>query len=126
MRRITEILMRRLSLVLQRPDAPAKALEKQVKQFIKPYSFLKIADKADFQLEVKKDGEGKQATLTDRNNKTIWSASILNKDSLSAEQKKQFIADIKKELRIKYLRTMPDGGELALCYGRDCSCKGIQ
>jgi hypothetical protein len=94
-------------------DAPAKALEKQVKEFIKPYSFLKIADKADFQLEVKKDGAGKLATLTDRNNKTIWSAGILNKDSLSAEQKKQFIADIKKELRIKYLRTMPDGGELA-------------
>ncbi len=94
-------------------DATAKALEKQVKQFIKPYSFLKIADKADFQLEVKKDGDRSLATLTDRNNKTIWSAGILNKDSLSAEQKKQFIADIKKELRVKYLRTMPDGGELA-------------
>jgi hypothetical protein len=94
-------------------DALSKTLEKQVKEFIKPYSFLKIADKADFQLEVKKDGAGKLATLTDRNNKTIWSAGILNKDSLSAEQKKQFIADIKKELRVKYLRTMPDGGELA-------------
>ncbi|MEP7255686.1 MAG: caspase family protein [Ferruginibacter sp.] len=94
-------------------DAPAKALEKQVKQFMKPYSFLKIADKADFQLEVKKDGEGKRAILTDRNNKTIWSAGILNKDSLSAEQKKQFIAGIKRELRVKYLRAMPDGGELA-------------
>ena len=94
-------------------DAPAKALEKQVKEFIKPYSFLKIADKADFQLEVKKDRDGKIAILTDRNNKTIWTAGVLNKDSLSAEQKKQFIADIKRELRVKYLRTMPDGGELA-------------
>jgi hypothetical protein len=94
-------------------DAPAKALEKQVKQFIDRYSFLKTADKADFQLEVKKDGDGKLATLTDRNNKTIWSAGIFNKDSLSAEQKKELIAGIKKELRIKYLRTMPEGGELA-------------
>ena len=94
-------------------DPPAKALEKQVKQFIKPYSFLKIADPADFQLEVKNDGAGKRATLTDRNNKTVWSAGILNKDSLTAEQKKQFIAEIKRELRIKYLRMMPDGGELA-------------
>ncbi len=94
-------------------DAPAKALENQVKQLMKPYSFLKIADKADFQLEVKKEGAGKRATLTDRNNKTVWSAGILNKDSLTAEQKKQFIAEIKRELRIKYLRTMPDGGELA-------------
>lgn len=94
-------------------DAPSKLMEKQIKQFMKPYSFLKISDKADFQLDVKKDGAGKQATLTDRNNRTIWSAGVLNKDSLSDEQKKQFIADIKKQLRIKYLRTMPDGGELA-------------
>ena len=95
------------------PDAVTKALEKQVKRFIKPYSFLIIAEKADFQLEVKNSGGGKQAMLTDRNNKTIWSAGILKNDSLSDEQKKQFITDIKKELRIKYLRTMPDGGELA-------------
>jgi len=94
-------------------DAAAKALEKQVKQFMKPYSFLKISDKADFQLEVKKEGEGNLAMLTNRNNKQIWSASLPGKDSLSEEQKKQFIADIKKELRIKYLRTLPDGGELA-------------
>ncbi len=94
-------------------DEPGGALEKQVKQMIDRYSFLKTADKADFQLEVKKDGEGKLATLTDRNNKTIWSAGILNKDSLSAEQKRELIAGIKKELSIKYLRTMPDGGELA-------------
>lgn len=94
-------------------DASAKMLEKQVKQFIKPYSFLKISEKADFQLEVKNGGEGKLATLTDRNNKTIWSSEISGKDSFSTEQQKQLIADIKKELRVKYLRTMPDGGELA-------------
>ncbi len=102
-----------LKLSFIEPDAAAKTLEKQVKEFIKPYRFLKIAEKADFQLEVKNSGEGKQTILTDRNNKIIWSAGILNKDSLSDEQKGQFIAGIKKELRIKYLRTMPDGGDLA-------------
>ena len=93
----------------------AKTLEKQVKQFIKPYTFLSIADKADFQLELKNEAEGKRVLLTDRNNKTIWSASLLSKDSLSDDEKKQFISDIKKELRVKYLRTMPDGGELLPC-----------
>jgi metacaspase-1 len=102
-----------VKLSFMEADAASKALEKQVKQFIKPYSFLKIADNADFQLEITNGGGGKRTTLTDRNNKHIWSAVILNKDSLSDEQKKQFIADIKKALRIKYLRTMPDGGELA-------------
>ncbi len=94
-------------------DAATKVIERQVKQFIKPYSFLTVADKADFQLEIKNSGTGKLALLTDRNNKPVWSAGIVNKDSLSEEQKNEFIADIKKELRIKYLRTMPDAGELA-------------
>jgi hypothetical protein len=94
-------------------DASAKALENQVKQFIKPYSFLKISDNADFQLEVKKEEAGKRAILTDRNNKAIWSATLATNDSISDEQKKQFINDVKKELRIKFLRTMPDGGELS-------------
>lgn len=94
-------------------DATSKALEKQVKQFTMAYSFLTITDKADFQLEIKNGGEGKLAQLTDRNNKLIWSTGILNKDSLSDVQKNRLIADIKKALRIKYLRTMPDGGDLA-------------
>ncbi len=102
-----------LKLSIVEADAATKVIEKQVKQFIKPYSFLTIADQADFQLEIKNDGAGKRAELTDRNNKPVWSAGIVNKDSLSDEQKKLFIANIKKELRIKYLRTMPDGGELA-------------
>lgn len=94
-------------------DPASRSLEKQVKQFTKPYSFLKISDQADFQLDVKNNTDGKTATLADRNNNTIWSANIPPKDSLSADQQKQFIADIKKSLRVKYLRTMPDGGELA-------------
>lgn len=102
-----------LKLSIVEADAATKVIEKQVKQFIKPYRFLTVADQADFQLEIKNDGAGKRAELTDRNNKPVWSAGIVNKDSLSDEQKKQFIANIKKELRIKYLRTMPDGGELA-------------
>ena len=102
-----------LKLSFTEADAKSKLLEKQVKQLIKPYSFLKISDKPDFQLEVKNSKDGKIAALTDRNNKTVWSASLLNRDSLSDEEKKQLILDIKKALRIKYLRTMPDGGELA-------------
>ena len=102
-----------LKLSFIEADAASKNLEKQVKQLIKTHSFIKIANKADFELEVKNSKEGKTATLTDRNNKPVWSTSLLNSDSLSAQDKKQLILDIKKALRIKYLRTMPDGGELA-------------
>ncbi|MEO8117235.1 MAG: caspase family protein, partial [Bacteroidota bacterium] len=77
----------------------SKRLEKQVTQFIKPYSFLSIADKADFQLAIKSDKGEKTATLTDRNNKEIWNTNLAKRDSLNADEKKQFIVDIKKELR---------------------------
>ncbi len=102
-----------LKLNFSEAGTTSKRLEKQVTQFIKPYSFLSIADKADFQLAIKSDKGEKTATLTDRNNKEIWNTNLVKRDSLSADEKKQFIDDIKKELRVKYLRTMPDGGDLA-------------
>ncbi len=102
-----------LKLNLTAAGKAAKVLEKQVTQLLKPYSFLSIDDKADFQLEVKPAATGRSAVLTDRNNKQVWSASLVNRDSLSADEKKQLINDIKKELRVKYLRTMPDGGDLS-------------
>ena len=106
-------LMAALKLKVDGLSAGVSALEKQIREFIKPYKFLSINDKADFQLEVKNGDAGKTASLVDRNNKELWSANLLNNDSLSAEDKKQFIAGIKKALRVKYLRTMPDGGDLA-------------
>ena len=106
-------LMAVLKLKFDGPANGTAVLEKQIKEFVKPYKFLTIADKADFQLEVKNEDPRKTASLVDRNNKELWSADLLNNDSLSAEDKKQFIAGIKKALRVKYLRSMPDGGDLA-------------
>ena len=102
-----------LKLDFSQAGASKKILEKQVNQLIKPYSFLTVSNQADFQLAIKTDGDEKNAVLTDRNNREFWSAKLSKKDSLSEEEKKEFIYDIKKELRVKYLRTMPDGGDLA-------------
>ena len=102
-----------LKLNLSAAGKSAQVLENQVTQLIKPYSFISIDDKADFQLELKPAATGNAAVLTDRNNKQVWSANLTNRDSLTAEEKKQFVAGIKKELRVKYLRTMPDGGDLS-------------
>ena len=102
-----------LKLDFSQAGASKKILEKQVNLLIKPYSFLTVSNQADFQLAIKTDGDGKNVVLTDRNNKEFWSAKLSKKDSLSEEEKKEFIYDIKKELRVKYLRTMPDGGDLA-------------
>ncbi len=88
------------------------SLETQVKRLIHPYSFLALSDNADFQVAVRTVAGNKQAALTDRNDKLLWTAALNSADSLSLEDSKQLLTNIKKALRIKYLRTMPDGGNL--------------
>jgi hypothetical protein len=102
-----------VKLKFEEPLPKSTLLENQFKQLLEPYRFLTISDNADFQLAVKEDAGNKKALLTDRNNKLLWSGNIDNTDSLTAEDKKLVIANIKKALRVKYLRTMPDGGDLA-------------
>jgi metacaspase-1 len=102
-----------VKLKLEEPFAKSSSLENQFKLMVQPYRFLTISDNADFQLAVKEDAGNKKALLTDRNNKLLWSGEIGNNDSLSAEDKKMVITNIKKAMRVKYLRTMPDGGDLA-------------
>lgn len=92
---------------------PASLLEKQVKQLVQPYRFLSLSDNADFQIEVGSSTGTKKALLTDRNDILLWSGTITSDDSLSAADKKEMIASIKKAMRVKYLRTMPDGGDFA-------------
>lgn len=102
-----------VKLKLQEPSGKPSILEKQVKQLLKPYRFLNLSDKADFQLALQSDPAGRKAVLTDRNNKMLWSASLSRDDSLSAADKSGVIQSIKQALRIRYLRTLPDGGDLA-------------
>lgn len=92
---------------------PAPLLEKQVKQLVQPYRFLSLSDNADFKIEVGSSTGTKKALLTDRNDILLWSGTVTKDDSLSATDKKEMIASIKKAMRVKYLRTMPDGGDFA-------------
>jgi hypothetical protein len=62
---------------------------------------------------VKDEMGNKKAALTDRNNKLLWKGDLVNNDSLAPEDKNLVIANIKKAMRVNYLRTMPDGGDLA-------------
>lgn len=102
-----------VKLKFEDPALRSPRLETQVKQLLKPYRFLSLSDNADFQIAVQNETGNKKAVLTDRNNKLLWSGNISKDDSLSVEDKKEVIANIKKAMRVKYLRTMPDGGDLA-------------
>ena len=102
-----------IKLKFEEPLNTSIRVEKQVKRLIQPYSFLVLSDNADFQVAVKSVAGSKQATLTDRNDKLLWTAALTEADSLTLEDTRQLLANIKKALRTKYLRTMPDGGNLA-------------
>lgn len=86
--------------------------EAQVRKLLQPYKFIALTDNADFQLAVQKESGLSKAILTDRNNTQLWSGDITKDDSLSVSDKKEVITNIKKAMRVKYLRTMPDGGDL--------------
>lgn len=101
-----------LKLSFETPAVSSPVIEEQVKGLIRPYRFLSLADNADFQLDIKQVAANKQAVLTDRNNKLLWSGGLSTADSFSVADKSGMIASIKKAMRVKYLRTMPDGGDL--------------
>ena len=101
-----------IKLKFEAPLNKSPLLETQVKQLIRPYPFLALSDNADFQVAVSTVAGNRQAALTDRNDKLLWTAALTGADSLSSEDTKQLLVNIKKGLRIKYLRTLPDGGSL--------------
>ncbi|MBL7746167.1 MAG: caspase family protein, partial [Chitinophagaceae bacterium] len=96
-----------LALKFEEPSLRSSRLVAQVKQFLQPYRFLSLADNADFQLAIRREADSKKAELTDRSNTLLWSANITGGDSLSAADQQNLIRNIKKAMRVKYLRTMP-------------------
>jgi len=100
-----------VKLKFNEKDAGERQLEEQVRNYLKTISFLSVAEQADFQFELIPAIEGVKAMLTDRNNDTIWT-SVLTGNSFSEPEGKQLVSAIKRMLRVKYLRTLPDGGDL--------------
>jgi len=100
-----------IKMKFNKNDAGERQTEEQVRNYLKPLSFLSIADQADFQLELIPATTGKRAMLTDRNSDTIWTSDLTG-NTFSEPQGKQLVSAIKRMMRVKYLRTLPDGGDL--------------
>lgn len=92
---------------------PALFVENQVKQFFQPFKFITLSDTADMMLTLSETTNGIDATLIDVIDSTRWEKMIGYNDSLSANDKKDLLSAIKNSMRVKYLRTMPDGGDYA-------------
>lgn len=108
-----ENLQAGLKLSFDDTSRNATRIESQVKELIQPYRFLRLSDQADFQLNIRLGQQVKTAALTDRNNQLVWSGELEEPGSLSSASGKSMISSIKQAMRVKFLRTMEDGGELA-------------
>lgn len=88
-------------------------IEKQVRQALASYKFIAFNEQhADFRFGKMETADGQKIYLSDRNNKMIWDAPLLKAGLLQSADQQNLIAGIENALRVKYLRTMEDGGEL--------------
>jgi metacaspase-1 len=114
--RVAEANYGNLSALLQfdRQDKWPAGAEKQVRKLLSPYGYISFSEQpGDFQLRQSATTAGRQLDLMDRNNQLIWSAPLTTADTVASADQLQLIRGIRNALQVKYLRTMPDGGELA-------------
>jgi len=103
-----------IKIKINKNDAQAGLLSNQLKSFFQPYKFITLSENADMMIDLSKTSErGVEAYLVDAIDSTRWQKQIGTKDSLTANDTKELLAAVKNSMRVKYLRTMPDGGEMA-------------
>ncbi len=89
-------------------------LQAQVKNFIKPYRYLSVSQNADMMLEMASQANGSiNVSLLEKNDSARWSRQLAAGDTLSKEDCEALLSKIKNSIRVKYMRSLDDGGELA-------------
>lgn len=90
----------------------AKSSQQTFLQFIKPLQYLSLSDNPDFTINVTANNDGSvNMTLVGKGSDIAYTKTL--KDKLTEEDCKYFLNAIKRSMRVKYLRNMPDGGNLA-------------
>jgi hypothetical protein len=103
-----------IKIKINKNDAEAGLLGNQLKSFFQPYRFITFSENAEMMIDLSKTSEkGVEAYLVDAIDSIRWQKQIGNHDSLTVNDTKELLAAIKNSMRVKYLRTMQDGGELA-------------
>lgn len=88
-------------------------LKSQVTALFQPYQFISLKNNADLMLNINEQNARVRMELFDRGDSTRWVKELSASDTLSATDKEELIASIKNSTRIKYLRSLPDGGDLS-------------
>lgn len=102
-------------LLIQNNDKNSKIANSAVANFtsyIKPFQYLSIGNNPDFTLDISKDDKGSYVvSLFGKGDDVSFSRTII--DSLTTDDCKYLLDGIKRSMRVKYLRNLPDGGALA-------------
>ena len=105
------------SLLFRSNDPKAKqpsALIRQMTKFIEPYQYLSISNSPDYIFDIQQLKTGESSiSMIDRSDSTRWSVRVKKGDTLSKDDLAKMLDNLKRAMRINYLRTMPDGGTLA-------------
>src|SRR5688572_7758213 len=95
-------------------QAESVLLENQVKSFIRPFRFITLADNADMMLDIDSAPPGMVTlSLVDISDSIHWNRQIAKGDTLTKEDGENLLYAIKNAIRVRYLRSMSDGGDLA-------------
>lgn len=102
------------SLSISDSIASNSLLKKQVTNMFKPYQFISISPTANAEmiLKMKEQNGNIHVELFDRGDSTRWAKDIAATDTLNGKETDDLVKSIKNSIRIKYLRSLPDGGEL--------------
>lgn len=87
-------------------------LKNQLSYLFQPYKFITINNNAELMLNVDEQSGKVKMELFDRGDSTRWVKELAENDTLKQEETARLISSIKKSIRVKYLRSLPDGGNL--------------
>lgn len=96
------------------PQQPLSAVaEKVLRQSLTQLPFIGFGqEKAQFTINSVKHDRDQKLFLTDRNNRSLWTAPFRG-DSLAEDDRSKLVNALRQALRIQYLRNLEDGGDLA-------------
>jgi len=82
------------------------------KSFIKPFQYLSIGNNPDFTVDISKNDQGSYVVSLIGKGDDVPISRTIN-GSLTEDDCKFLLNGIKRNMRVKYLRNLPDGGALA-------------